>query len=91
MNRRAEILVRGLVQGVFFRHTTKKKADEFGLAGSVRNLRDGGVEIVCEGDEEEIKKLIGWSKRGPQGAMVEHVDVAWKEYTGELKEFRVLY
>ena len=91
MNRRAEILVKGLVQGVFFRHNTKKKADEFGLMGSVKNLRDGRVEIVCEGDEEEIKKLIAWSKHGPQGAIVEHVDVTWKEHTGELKEFRILY
>jgi acylphosphatase len=91
MNRRAEILVRGLVQGVFFRHKTKKRADELRLAGSVRNLRDGRVEIVCEGVEEEIEKLIGWSKHGPQGALVEHVDVTFKEYTGEFKEFRILY
>ncbi len=91
MNRRAEILVRGLVQGVFFRHNTKKRADELRLAGSVRNLRDGRVEIVCEGAEEEIENLIGWAKRGPQGARVEHVDVTFKEYTGEFKEFRILY
>jgi acylphosphatase len=91
MMRRAEILVRGLVQGVFYRYNTKRKADEFHLTGGVRNLRDGRVEIICEGTEENIGKLIEWCKRGPQGAVVEHVDVIWKEYTGEFKEFPILY
>jgi acylphosphatase len=90
MNRRAEILIRGLVQGVFFRHSTKSKADEFHLTGSVRNLRDGRVEVVCEGAEEDIDTLIQWCKRGPRGAIVEHVDVVWKEYTGEFKDFHIL-
>jgi acylphosphatase len=91
MMRRAEILVSGLVQGVFFRYNTTRKADELGLAGIVRNLRDGRVEIVCEGAEEEIEKLLEWCKRGPGGAIVKHVDVAWKDYTGELKDFRIVY
>jgi acylphosphatase len=91
MMRRAEILVKGLVQGVFFRYTTKRKAEEFHLAGNVRNLRDGRVEVICEGTDENIGKLVEWCKRGPQGAVVEHVDVAWKEYTGEFKEFHILY
>ena len=91
MMRRAEILVKGLVQGVFFRYITKRKADEFHLTGGVRNLKDGRVEVICEGTEEVIGKLIEWCKRGPEGAVVDHVDVAWKEYTGEFKEFRILY
>lgn len=91
MMRRAEILVRGLVQGVFYRHSARRKADEFRLTGSVRNLRDGRVEVICEGIEEDIGKLIEWCKLGPKGAIVQHVDVAWKEYTGESKEFRILY
>jgi len=91
MMRRAEILVTGLVQGVFYRHNTKRKADEFRLTGSVRNLRDGRVEVVCEGAEEDIGKLVEWCRRGPQGAVVEHVDVAWKEYTGEFRDFSILY
>jgi acylphosphatase len=91
MTRRAEILVRGLVQGVFYRHSTKRKAEEFHLTGGVRNLRDGRVEVICEGPEEAIGKLIEWCRHGPQGAVVEHVDVTWKEYTGEFKEFRIFY
>ena len=91
MMRRAEILVKGLVQGVFYRYNTKRKADDFLLTGNVRNLRDDRVEVICEGTEEDIGKLIEWCKHGPQGAVVEHVDVTWKEYTGEFKEFRIVY
>ncbi len=89
--RRAEILVNGLVQGVFYRYSTKKKADAFGLTGSVRNLTDGRVEVVCEGADEAVEKLIEWCKQGPQGAIVKQVSVVWKEYTGEYKDFRILY
>ncbi len=91
MMRRAEILVSGLVQGVNFRYYTKRKADELALTGSVRNLIDGRVAIVCEGTEEAVDKLVEWCKRGPQGARVEHLDRSWKEYTGEFKDFRILY
>jgi acylphosphatase len=91
MMRRAEILVRGLVQGVSYRYNTKRKAEEFHLTGGVRNLRDGRVEVICEGADEAIGKLIEWCKLGPEGGVVEHVDVAWKEYTGEFKEFGILY
>ncbi len=91
MMRRAEILVRGLVQGVSFRYSTKVKADELNLTGSVKNLRDGRVEVVSEGDEKEISKLIDWCRHGPRGAIVEHVDVAWKEHTGEFKDFRIMF
>lgn len=91
MMRRAEILVSGLVQGVAFRYNTTRRADELRLTGIVRNLRDGRVEIVCEGAEEEIEKLIEWCNRGSGGAIVKHVDVAWKDYTGELKDFRIVH
>ena len=91
MLRRAEIRITGHVQGVLFRYYTEMRAEELTLGGTVRNLRDGGVHIVCEGEEEEIKKLIEWCERGPEGAVVESVDVTWKEYTGEFKYFRVVY
>jgi acylphosphatase len=91
MLRRAEILVRGLVQGVFYRYNTKQRADELRLTGGVKNLRDGRVEVICEGTEEDIVRLVEWCKRGPQGAVVEHVDVAWRDYAGECKDFRIFY
>jgi len=89
--RRAEILVVGHVQGVLFRYYTEMKAEELGLGGTVRNLRDGGVQIICEGAGEAIEKLIEWCKRGPERAIVKRVDVTWKEYTDEFRYFRILY
>ncbi len=91
MLRRAEILVKGLVQGVFYRYSTKREADALRLTGGVRNLSDGRVEVVCEGTEEDIKRLIAWCEHGPQGAVVMGVTVSWKEYTGEFSDFRILY
>ena len=91
MLRRAEILVRGVVQGVYFRYTAKRKADEFSVKGVVRNLSDGGVQVICEGAEEDIARLLDWCKRGPAGAVVEHVDVAWGTHKGEFTDFRIAY
>jgi acylphosphatase len=89
MLRRAEILVNGLVQGVFYRYTTKREADTLRLTGSVRNLSDGRVEVICEGTEDDIKRLIAWCERGPQGAVVKGVTVSWKEHTGAFNDFRI--
>ena len=61
--KRLHIYVSGIVQGVFFRQSTLTKAKEFGIYGWVKNLRDGRVEIVCEGNEESLKKMVIWCKR----------------------------
>jgi acylphosphatase len=82
MMRRAEILVRGLVQGVFFRYNTKRKADEFNIKGLVRNLSDGSVQVISEGADNDIARLVEWCKKGPQGAVVEGVDVTWGRMKG---------
>jgi acylphosphatase len=91
MIRRARIIVTGIVQGVFYRHNTKQQADRLSLAGTVRNLPDGSVEIVCEGDEKEIERLIEWCRQGPRGAFVENVDVQWHEKAGGLTYFSIVY
>ncbi|WP_028895112.1 acylphosphatase [Syntrophorhabdus aromaticivorans] len=88
---RAHILVSGVVQGVFFRHNTMIKANEFNLKGWVRNLRDSRVEIICEGKKDEVQKLVDWCKKGPKGAYVSNVDVTWEDCTGEFDTFRVTY
>ncbi|OPY78406.1 MAG: Acylphosphatase [Syntrophorhabdus sp. PtaU1.Bin153] len=88
---RAHILVSGVVQGVFFRHNTMKKANEFNVKGWVRNLQDGRVEIVCEGKKDEVQKLVDWSKKGPAGAYVNNIHVTWEDYIGEFDTFRVTY
>ncbi len=91
MMRRAKIVVTGVVQGVFYRYNTRSKADELGVRGTVRNLADGGVEIVCEGEEGAIQSLIDWAKQGPRGALVEQVDVEWEEPTKRFKSFSILH
>lgn len=78
------IRVFGEVQGVFFRKSTKDKADELGVLGWVRNEGDGSVEIIATGDKKALEKLISWCKKGSSLARVEKVDADW---IGEEEEF----
>jgi acylphosphatase len=89
--KRAHIHVSGIVQGVYFRQGTLAKARSLDLRGFVRNLSDGRVEIVCEGEAEAIEGLITWCRKGPIGARVEGLDVQWIESQDEFKDFRVAY
>lgn len=91
MQRRVHILVSGLVQGVFFRANTQSVAQQLGIRGYVRNLPDGRVEVVAEGDEEALKKLIDWCHHGPPLARVERVEVRWENPTGEFSGFHIRY
>ena len=86
---RARIIVSGIVQGVFFRATMQEVARSLGVTGWVRNLPDGRVEAVAEGDEEAVKKLIEWAWRGPRLARVENVEVKWEDYRGEFRDFYI--
>jgi acylphosphatase len=81
--RRVRVLIRGRVQGVFFRAETRARAESLGVAGSVRNMPDGNVEAVFEGEPERVGSLVEWCRRGPDGAAVENVDVTDEEPTGE--------
>ena len=87
---RAHVWISGRVQGVFFRAHTKELADELGLTGWVRNLPDGRVEAVFEGEEDAVKEVIEWCKRGPPLASVEKVEVRYEQPTGEFRDFRIL-
>ena len=88
---RARVYVHGLVQGVFFRANTRKVAKRLGLRGYVRNLPDGRVEAVFEGDEENVRKAIEWCRKGPPLARVEKVEVVWEEPRGDFDDFVILY
>jgi len=88
---RAHVLVTGRVQGVFFRTETQDEAMRHNVAGWVRNLPDGRVEAVFEGEKENVDRLIEFCRRGPPGARVTRVDVSWEDYTGEFKGFRIRY
>ena len=89
--KRVEIIVTGIVQGVFFRASTRDYAIRLNLVGTVRNLRDGTVEIIAEGKEEKLFNLIGYAKRGPPSAKVFNIDVKWKESEGKLYGFKLIY
>ncbi|MFH1470732.1 MAG: acylphosphatase [Candidatus Micrarchaeota archaeon] len=89
MQSRLHFLVSGVVQGVFFRGTVQREALTLGLKGWVRNLDDGRVECVAEGDKESLEKLLVWARRGPPGAVVEKVDFYWETATGAFKNFIV--
>jgi len=74
--RRARILVSGRVQGVSYRASARKMALELGLSGWVRNLFNGGVEILAEGEQTAVAAFIAWCGRGPRWASVDRLDVA---------------
>lgn len=90
MKKRANIIVLGKVQGVFFRVCAKRKAEELKLAGWVKNAPNGKVEIAAEGEEKNLKDLVKWCYTGPNGARVEKVAVKWEDYKGEFDGFKIL-
>ena len=73
---RRRVVVHGFVQGVYFRDTVRRQAVAKGVAGWVRNNRDGTVEAVFEGEPDAVERLIALCRDGPRGARVDHVDVA---------------
>ncbi len=89
-NKRVTLVVRGRVQGVFFRAATQREARRLGLTGWVKNRPDGGVEVLAEGDEDAIRELSMWANRGPSAARVDQVEQHWRGYTGEFSDFRIL-
>lgn len=91
MKVRAHVFVSGRVQGVFFRSETRYEAKKRGVTGWVRNLPDGRLEAVFEGEEANVKELTEFCKRGPPGARVTGIDVIWENYTGEFKDFEMRY
>jgi acylphosphatase len=70
------VVVHGSVQGVFFRDTTRRKAEQRGVSGWVRNCSDGTVEALFEGDPEAVEAMVAFARAGPRGASVERVDVS---------------
>ena len=84
-------IVYGRVQGVFFRAFVSRWATELGLAGYVRNLPGGAVEVQVEGERKQLEKLISYLKAGPPAARVEAVVTNWSKYTGNYTGFNVRY
>jgi len=76
---------------VFFRTETEDEAMRYGVSGWVRNLPDGRVEAVFEGEKDKVDRLIEFCRRGPPGARIARVEVAWEDYKGEFQDFRIRY
>ena len=85
------VKVKGFVQGVFFRASTKDTADSLGLTGWVRNMPDESVEAIFEGDTDKVKRAVKWCYTGPPGARVKSVDEKWEDYLGEYDSFDIRY
>lgn len=88
---RVHVLIEGRVQGVFFRASTRDEARALGLTGWARNLPDGRVEALFEGDKRAVENMLAWCHKGPPYAYVDRVEVEWQPYQGDLTDFRIVY
>lgn len=82
-SRRVHVIVHGLVQGVFFRDYTRRQATILGVSGWVRNMRDGSVEAVIEGDADRVAEMVEWLHTGSPHSVVESLDIRDEEPRGE--------
>jgi acylphosphatase len=89
--KKVNIKIYGRVQGVFFRHNTKKVADKLNVKGWVKNNSDGTVEAVIEGDKKDVDRLINWCRKGPIGSKVEKIEVKEVRYRKEFDNFSIAY
>lgn len=89
MKVRAHVIVSGDVQGVFFRYETRRHAQKWNVHGWVRNLPEGRVEAVLEGDSIDVEKVIDFLRVGPSQAKVQQVDVKWERYQGAFLDFSI--
>ena len=90
MFKKIHLLISGNVQGVFYRANTKKKAEEFGLTGWVKNTLDNEVEILAEGEEENLKRLIKWCCNGSENAIVEGIKIEWGDCENKFDKFEIV-
>lgn len=87
--KRAHLLISGRVQGVWYRGSTREQADKLGLTGWVRNCESGQVEVIVEGEDAAIDKLVSWCREGPSMARVTGIRIEFDDYRGEFVGFRV--
>jgi acylphosphatase len=88
---RVHVWIKGRVQGVCFRAYTQEVAEQLGLTGWVRNLPDGRVEAVFEGEEAKVRDMVKWCHGGPSYARVTEVTVVEEEYKEEFHQFSLRY
>lgn len=90
-NKRVRLIVSGRVQGVWFRDSTRRKANESEVQGWVKNRSDGDVEVLAEGDEQNVSELVKWCHNGPPNALVTGVNYLEEDYTGEFDSFDIVF
>jgi acylphosphatase len=88
---RAHVWISGIVQGVAFRYYTRRQATRLGLTGWVRNLRDGRVEAIFEGDETQVEDMLAWCREGPPGARVDDLNMEKSQASGEFTTFDITF
>ncbi len=87
----ARMFADGRVQGVNFRHYVRRFASDLGLKGYVRNLPDGRVEILAQGIEENVQKLINYIKSNPGLSDVVNLDISWEKESGNFSDFHIRF
>ena len=90
MKTQLHVIISGRVQGVWYRASTKQKAEELGLTGWVKNTADGNVEAIFEGEESTVNEMIAWCRVGPPLAQVDDVKIIRKRVSGEFTGFTIL-
>ena len=88
---RKHAIIKGFVQGVWFRATTQEQALAHHVTGWVKNTPDGNVEAVFEGEAQDVEKVLQWCHRGPSEARVTNVLTDREEYSGEFEDFSIRY
>jgi len=91
MQKRVVLKISGRVQGVFYRINTKEKATKLNIGGYIKNKLDGTVNIIAEGEKNNLKELVKWCYQGSPSAKVENVDEKWEKYTGGFNNFEIKY
>lgn len=91
MKTRAHVFVSGTVQGVFFRSEVRRLAHRRHVTGWVRNLSDGRVEAVFEGEQGSVDEVIQFCRKGPPGAQVSKIEALVETYTGEFGDFQIAW
>jgi acylphosphatase len=91
MNKRVKLIIKGKVQGVWYRASAKEQADILNLKGWVKNNIDGSVTVVAEGEENVLKSFIEWCWQGPPASKVSDIEVIWSAYSGEFNDFSIIY
>lgn len=86
---RKHAIIKGIVQGVWFRATTQEQAMAHNVTGWAKNTFEGNVEVVFEGEADDVEKVIQWCHHGPAGASVKDVEVETEEYKGEFAAFSI--